>query len=129
MFDKNSGSGSSSNEQLTVRSSAASALGKLSALSTRVDPLVGDLLSNLQVMPPSNGGVREAILVALKDLVKHDGKSVSAPVKTRVNDLLKEMIYNDDDQIRSSSARILGIISEVRIILPVIIILCFFDAC
>ena len=34
----------------TVRSSAALALGKLSALSTRVDPLVGDLLSSLQVM-------------------------------------------------------------------------------
>nr|GEV72458.1 protein ILITYHIA [Tanacetum cinerariifolium] len=93
----------------TVRSSAASALGKLSALSTRVDPLVGDLLSNLQA---SDGGVREAILAALKGVVKHAGKSVSAPVKTRVYDLLKEMIYNDDDQIRSSSARILGIISE-----------------
>lgn len=34
----------------TVRSSAALALGKLSALSTRVDPLVGDLLSGLQVL-------------------------------------------------------------------------------
>lgn len=34
----------------TVRSSAALALGKLSALSTRVDPLVGDLLSSLQVI-------------------------------------------------------------------------------
>ena len=34
----------------TVRSSAALALGKLSGLSTRVDPLVGDLLSSLQVI-------------------------------------------------------------------------------
>lgn len=34
----------------TVRSSAAHALGKLSSLSTRVDPLVGDLLSSLQVI-------------------------------------------------------------------------------
>nr|XP_043618177.1 protein ILITYHIA [Erigeron canadensis] len=93
----------------TVRSSAASALGKLSALSTRVDPLVGDLLSNLQA---SDGGVREAILAALKGVVKYAGKSVSAPVKTRLYDLLKELIYNDDDQIRCSSARILGIISE-----------------
>ncbi|KAI7734036.1 hypothetical protein M8C21_026553, partial [Ambrosia artemisiifolia] len=93
----------------TVRSSAASALGKLSALSTRVDPLVGDLLSNLQA---SEGGVREAILAALKGVIKHAGKSVSAPVKTRVFDYLKELIYNDDDQIRGSSARILGILSE-----------------
>lgn len=34
----------------TVRSGAALALGKLSALSTRVDPLVGDLLTSLQVI-------------------------------------------------------------------------------
>ncbi|KAI3785034.1 hypothetical protein L1987_44143 [Smallanthus sonchifolius] len=93
----------------TVRSSAASALGKLSALSTRVDPLVGDLLSNLQA---SDGGVREAVLAALKGVIKHAGKSVSAPVKTRVFDYLKELIYNEDDQIRGSSARILGILSE-----------------
>ena len=33
----------------SVRTRAASALGKLSALSTRVDPLVSDLLSMLQV--------------------------------------------------------------------------------
>ena len=34
----------------TVRTSSALALGKLSALSTRVDPLVNDLLSTLQVL-------------------------------------------------------------------------------
>ncbi|KAD4888101.1 hypothetical protein E3N88_20174 [Mikania micrantha] len=93
----------------TVRSSAASALGKLSALSTRVDPLVGDLLSNLQA---SDGGVREAVLAALKGVIKHAGKNVSDPVKTRVFDYLRELIYYDDDQIRGSSARILGILSE-----------------
>lgn len=80
----------------SVRSSAALALGKLSALSTRVDPLVRGLLSNLLA---SDGGVREAILVALKGVVKHAGKSVSGPVKTRVFDLSNELIYNDDDQI------------------------------
>jgi len=32
-----------------VRSRAAWALGKLTGLSTRVDPLVGDLISGLQV--------------------------------------------------------------------------------
>ena len=34
----------------SVRTRAAAALGKLSALSTRVDPLVSDLLSMLQVV-------------------------------------------------------------------------------
>ncbi|KAL3520591.1 hypothetical protein ACH5RR_018740 [Cinchona calisaya] len=93
----------------TVRSSAALALGKLSALSTRVDPLVGDLLSGLQA---SDIGVREAILTALKGVVKHAGQSVGTAVRTRIYMLLKDLIDNDDDHIRSSSASIFGIISQ-----------------
>ncbi|KAL6953511.1 eIF-2-alpha kinase activator GCN1, partial [Sarracenia purpurea var. burkii] len=93
----------------TVRSGAALALGKLSALITRVDPLVGDLLSSLQA---SDGGVREAILTALKGVLKHAGKSVSSTVRTRVYTLLKDLIYSDDDQIRASASSILGIISQ-----------------
>ncbi|PSR89086.1 EIF-2-alpha kinase [Actinidia chinensis var. chinensis] len=93
----------------TVRSSAAVALGKLSALSTRVDPLVGDLLSSLQA---SDGGVREAILTALKGVLKYAGKSVSSTVRTRVYIVLKDLIYDDDDQIRTYASNILGIISQ-----------------
>ncbi|KAF5735270.1 translational activator GCN1 [Tripterygium wilfordii] len=93
----------------TVRSSAALALGELSALSTRVDPLVGDLLSSLQV---SDTGVREAILTALKGVLKHAGKSVNNAVRTRVYLILKDLIYHDDDIVRISAASILGIISE-----------------
>ncbi|XP_063940401.1 protein ILITYHIA isoform X2 [Daucus carota subsp. sativus] len=93
----------------TVRSSAALALGKLSALSARVDPLVGDLLSSLQ---SSESGVREAILTALKGVVKYAGKSVSSAVRVRVYSLLKDLIYSDDDQIRLSAASTLGIVSQ-----------------
>ncbi|KAF6144359.1 hypothetical protein GIB67_024586 [Kingdonia uniflora] len=93
----------------TVRSTSALALGKLSALSTRVDPLVGDLLSTLQA---SDGGVREAILTALKGVLKHAGKSVSISIRSRVAVLLKELINLDDDQVRSSSARVLGTMSQ-----------------
>lgn len=93
----------------TVRSSAALALGKLSALSTRVDPLVGDLLSSLQV---SDAGIREAILTALKGVLKHAGKSVSSAVKIRVYSVLKDLVYHDDDQVRVSAASILGIMSQ-----------------
>lgn len=93
----------------TVRSSAALALGKLSALSTRVDPLIGDLLSSLQV---SDAGIREAILTALKGVLKHAGKSVSSAVKTRVYSVLKDLVYHDDDQVRVSAASILGIMSQ-----------------
>ncbi|GAB2287177.1 eIF-2-alpha kinase activator GCN1 [Dionaea muscipula] len=93
----------------TVRSSAALALGKLSALSPRIDPLVGDLLSSLQA---ADGGVREAILTSLKGVVKHAGKNIGAAVKTRVFLLLKNLIDDEDDQVRIFSASILGIISQ-----------------
>ncbi|KAM3200382.1 protein ILITYHIA isoform X1 [Capsicum annuum] len=93
----------------TIRSSAAIALGKLSALSTRVDPLVGDLLSGVQT---SDAGIREATLTALKGVIKHAGESVSIASRTRVYILLKDLIHNDDDQIRNSAASILGIVSQ-----------------
>ncbi|XP_019175085.1 PREDICTED: uncharacterized protein LOC109170421 isoform X1 [Ipomoea nil] len=57
----------------TVRSCAAIALRKLSALTIRIDPLVGDLLSALQ--HASDVGIREASLIAFKGVIKHAGKS------------------------------------------------------
>uniref|UniRef100_A0A6N2KG60 TOG domain-containing protein n=1 Tax=Salix viminalis TaxID=40686 RepID=A0A6N2KG60_SALVM len=93
----------------TVRTSSAFALGKLSALSTRVDPLVSDLLSSLQA---SDAGVREAILTALKGVLKHAGKSVSDPVRVRVFSQLKDLIHHDEDQVRICAASILGITSQ-----------------
>ncbi|KAL4190632.1 hypothetical protein AMTRI_Chr07g25710 [Amborella trichopoda] len=93
----------------TVRSTAALALGKLSALSTRLDPLVNDLLSTLQA---SDGGVREAVLSALKGVFKHAGKSVSSAFRSRVHTLLKDLIQLDDDHVRNSAGRVLGIISQ-----------------
>ncbi|XP_050384454.1 protein ILITYHIA [Argentina anserina] len=92
-----------------VRSSAALALGKLSALSTRVDPLVGDLLSSLQA---SDSGVREASLSALEGVLKFAGKSVSNAVRTRVYLQLKDMIHHDDDEVRISAASIMGIMAQ-----------------
>ncbi|URD74488.1 hypothetical protein MUK42_09064 [Musa troglodytarum] len=93
----------------TVRTSSALALGKLSALSTRVDPLVNDLLSTLQI---SDGGIREAVLAALKGVVKHAGKSVSGAVRLRACTLVRDMLQLDDDEVRSSAAKVMGIISQ-----------------
>ncbi|CAI9767444.1 unnamed protein product [Fraxinus pennsylvanica] len=93
----------------TVRSSAAFALGKLSAISNRVDPLVGDLLSGLQA---DDVGIREAILRALEGVIRNAGKNVSSAVQTRIYNQLKEVIYDNDDHIRSSSASILGFVSQ-----------------
>ncbi|VFQ92643.1 unnamed protein product [Cuscuta campestris] len=93
----------------TVRTTAALALGKLSALTTRIDPLVGDILSVLQM---SDVAIRETILTALKGVIKHAGKSLSSTSRTRVYKLLMDWINNDDDQIRVCAASILGIISQ-----------------
>ncbi|XP_010550811.1 PREDICTED: eIF-2-alpha kinase activator GCN1 [Tarenaya hassleriana] len=93
----------------TIRSSAALALGKLSALSPRVDPLVGDLITSFQV---ADSGVRDAILTALRGVIKHAGKSVSPAVRTRVFDLLRNLIHHDDDQVRISAANMLGVLSQ-----------------
>ncbi|KAK1290119.1 hypothetical protein QJS10_CPB18g01878 [Acorus calamus] len=93
----------------TVRSSSALALGKLSALSTRVDPLVNDLLSTLQT---SDGGAREAVLIALNSVLKHAGKNVSIAIRSRADMLLRDLIQLDDDQIRILAARVLGTLSQ-----------------
>ncbi|XVF57046.1 hypothetical protein PTKIN_Ptkin06aG0171600 [Pterospermum kingtungense] len=93
----------------TVRSSAALALGKLSALSTRVDPLLSDLLSSLQA---SDSGVREAILTALKGVVKYAGQSLSPTTRSRVYTLLKDLIHHDDDQVRMFASSIMGVVSQ-----------------
>lgn len=92
-----------------VRSRSAWALGKLASLSTRVDPLVGDLLNGLQT---SEGGVKEAMLVALKGVLKNAGKSLSAPVLTRVVSTLQEFLPSDDDEVRGSAARAFGMVSQ-----------------
>ncbi|MCO5572014.1 hypothetical protein L7F22_025765 [Adiantum nelumboides] len=91
-----------------VRSRSALALGKLASLSTRVDPLVGDLLNGLQT---SDGGVKEAMLIALKGVLKHAGKNLSGPVLSRVLSL-QEFLPSDDDEVRGSAARALGMVSQ-----------------
>ncbi|KAG6388178.1 hypothetical protein SASPL_153377 [Salvia splendens] len=93
----------------TIRSSAAVALGKLSALSTRIDPLVGDLLSGLQASDPA---VKEAILTALDGVIKNAGKSLSSAVISRLHTQIKDMLYSEDDQIRSPAAGILGFLLQ-----------------
>ncbi|KAG0555734.1 hypothetical protein KC19_11G000200 [Ceratodon purpureus] len=92
-----------------VRSKAAWALGKLTRLSTRVDPLVGDLLTGLQA---AEGGVREATLVALEGVMAHAGMSVSAPVNARLLSSLQAMLSSEEDVVRTSAAKTLGIVSQ-----------------
>ncbi|KAH0938797.1 hypothetical protein HID58_006258 [Brassica napus] len=93
----------------TIRSSAALALGKLSALSTRIDPLVGDLTTSFVA---ADSGVREAILSAMRGVIKHAGKSIGPAVRIRIFDLIKELMHNDDDQVRIFATSMLGVLSQ-----------------
>ncbi|KAG2312032.1 hypothetical protein Bca52824_023589 [Brassica carinata] len=93
----------------TIRSSAALALGKLSALSTRIDQLVGDLTTSFLA---ADSGVREAILSAMRGIIKHAGKSIGPAVRIRIFDLIKDLMHNDDDQVRISATSMLGVLSK-----------------
>ncbi|ONM08702.1 ILITYHIA [Zea mays] len=93
----------------SVRTRAAAALGKLSALSTRVDPLVSDLLSMLQ---SGDESVKESVLSALKGVIKHAGKSVSAPIRSRGCALLEDLLQAEADDIRSCAAKVIGTLSQ-----------------
>ncbi|CAL4935623.1 unnamed protein product [Urochloa decumbens] len=92
----------------SVRTRAAAALGKLSALSTRVDPLVSDLLSMLQ---SGDESVKESVLSALKGVIKHAGKSVSSAIRSRGCNLLKDLLQADADDVRSCAAKVIGTLS------------------
>eukprot|EP00850_Spirogloea_muscicola_P013326 SM000090S24288 [mRNA] locus=s90:11304:31514:- [translate_table: standard] len=89
-----------------VRSRAARALGRLSKLSTRLDPLIADLLTGIK---NGEAGVKEAMLVALKGVVGNVGKSLSAATQSRVIASLMDLLPSEDDEIRSLAARTLGI--------------------
>ncbi|XP_062212235.1 protein ILITYHIA-like [Phragmites australis] len=93
----------------SVRTRAAAALGKLSALSTRVDPLVSDLLSMLQ---SGDESVKESVLSALKGVINHAGKSVSSAIRSRGCALLKDLLQADADDVRSCAAKVIGTLSQ-----------------
>eukprot|EP00850_Spirogloea_muscicola_P020733 SM000225S07012 [mRNA] locus=s225:44176:68989:+ [translate_table: standard] len=89
-----------------VRSRAARALGRLSKLSTRLDPLIADLLTGIK---NGEAGVKEAMLVALKGVVGNVGKSLSVATQSRVVASLMDLLPSEDDEIRLLAARTLGI--------------------
>lgn len=95
----------------TVRSRAARALGRLMGMNPKVDPLVIDLVSSVQA---SEGGVKEATLSALRGVLKHAGKSVSAGAYAKLVPPLRELLGAEEDEFRGLAARTLGALSDVR---------------
>jgi hypothetical protein len=56
------------------------------------------------------------VLSALKGVIKHAGKSVSAAIRSRGCDLLKDLLQADADDVRSCAAKVIGTLSLVIII-------------
>lgn len=63
----------------------------------------------------SDGGVREAVLTALKGVVKHAGKGVSSAVRSRLCIVLKGLLQLDDEGVQISTAKVMGTLSQVWI--------------
>lgn len=80
-------------------------------LNAKVDPLVVDLISSVQA---NEGGVKEATLSALRGVLKHAGKSVSAGAFAKVIPPLRELLGSEEDEFRGLAARTLGALSDVR---------------
>eukprot|EP00245_Coleochaete_scutata_P006610 TRINITY_DN2110_c0_g4_i1.p1 TRINITY_DN2110_c0_g4~~TRINITY_DN2110_c0_g4_i1.p1 ORF type:complete len:1158 (-),score=253.89 TRINITY_DN2110_c0_g4_i1:298-3738(-) len=93
----------------TVRSRAAKALGRLMSLNTRVDSLASDLLAGIQL---ADGGVKAAMLTALRGVMLHGGKNVTAPMLVKIVPPLRDLLPSEEDEIRGSAARTLGITSQ-----------------
>jgi hypothetical protein len=58
---------------------------------------------------------KESVLSALKGVIKHAGKSVSATIRSRGCGLLKDLLQVDSDDIRSCAAKVIGTLSQVII--------------
>ena len=88
-----------------VRDAGAGALGKLMQLSPRVDPLVNELVNGLN---KAEEGVKTAMLSALASVMKFAGSKVSAPMLTKAEKLLKDLIYDDQKDVRKLAASAYG---------------------
>ena len=87
----------------TVRMRAATALGLLMQLQTRLDPLCTELLNSLQAAD-TDAGVREALTVALRDVVTQGGAHITPPVLERIISTLQQDIPGQDVELQVSRA-------------------------
>ena len=87
----------------TVRMRAATALGLLMQLQTRLDPLCTELLNSLQAADV-DAGVREALTVALRDVVTQGGAHITPPVLERIISTLQQEMPGQDVDLQVSRA-------------------------
>ncbi|TMW63265.1 hypothetical protein Poli38472_002206 [Pythium oligandrum] len=85
-----------------VRRRGTSALGKLVALSPRIDPLVAELTEKLST---TSGGIREANLDALASIIQTVGDKVSSAVRTSLEDALVVLLEDSEDVLRENASK------------------------
>ncbi|RUS31239.1 hypothetical protein BC938DRAFT_478212 [Jimgerdemannia flammicorona] len=89
-----------------VRSRAASALGILISLQTRVDPLVAELVSGIKTSEP---GVKETMLNALESVVAKAGEGMGDVSKKGVLSVIVDGLSDDSNEGTCiGAARLLG---------------------
>lgn len=101
-----------------VRLEAIQALSLLMPLSTRVDPLIKELVAgslgkNTALAADATGGaiaaVQTATLEALAAVLRKGGKKAKLPDTIRsAFDASKELLENEDESVRESSAKVMG---------------------
>jgi hypothetical protein len=91
-----------------VRMRAANALGLLMQLQTRLDPLCTELLNGLQASD-TDAGVREALSVALRDVVKKAGAHITLPMLERIVSVLQQA------RVPAAPRRLLSLLSALRL--------------
>ena len=90
-----------------VRTRSASALGLLMALQTRVDPLCAELLAGVQAVD-ADPGIREAQILALRDIISRGGQHLTAAMLSRLMASLQQEIPNEDPEARDGRTAALG---------------------
>lgn len=88
-----------------VRGHAAGALGKLMAISTRVDPLVNELVAGVA---GSSGGIQESILQALTFVLSLAGDKVTPPMRSKALEALEPLLGDSDKDTRWLAGGALG---------------------
>lgn len=53
--------------------------------------------------------------MALRGVIKHAGKSVGGEIRSGLCTLLKYTIQNENEEVRESAAKVIGIMSKVRL--------------
>jgi hypothetical protein len=82
-----------------VRSRAASALGILISLQTRVDPLIAELVSGIKTAEP---GVKETMMNALQTVVAKAGADLGDASKKGVLTVMSEGLGDSDGKLSDS---------------------------